>query len=360
MAREIEIEVTKDQLVQLGKAFTPFKKDEIRISFAHSNIVFETSDLAHTGRITFGSESVKDEYIGTEFFVSKGVLAKIESVMQETAKLVFIADDSDTWTAMHVTIKGDKIDIGLPIFEEIIDNAYTPVETESINAEKLATALKSAECAVISQGETLAHLSIEKELTFGSNKAITIVHNMLENISVKVSEDFRKHLLNLTKLGESIEFIKAKDSRDADVIVAKTENIEYKTPLSTHRLPDLSKLATRTNAVFKVDIPTLQESLARISIPLMDSDATLTLKISKEQLELSVFDLQGRYSGSKIPISSDTEDARVGVMIKTLMSVLPSLDATTSITLGANDNGNTTALVFEDSKQKTYMAVSVE
>lgn len=230
---EFVIEVTKDQLSAVGKAFVPFKKDDIRLSFTQNNIVFETSELGHTGKIVLGSESVTTDMLSISFFVSKSVLAKIESVMQETARLKFTQDGNGTWTALSVDIKGDDINVGLPIFDEDIDSAYTKESEESIDSEKLATALKAVECSVIPQGEILACLTLGTELTFGSNKSICVVSDMLKNIQVKVSEDFRKHLANLTKIGNSIQIILGKGTHSNDVVVFKVENVEYKTASHT-------------------------------------------------------------------------------------------------------------------------------
>lgn len=357
---EFSITVTKDQLAQVGKAFAPFKKDDIRLSFAKSNLVFETSELAHTGRITLGNESVKDEYLDTAFFVSKGVLAKIEAVMQETATIKFTADDKGIWTAMSVAIKGNEINAGLPIFEELIDNAYTEQQSEGIDAERLANALKAVESAVIPQSETLACMQLSKELTFGSTKSICIVSNFLQNLTIKVSEDFRRHLANATKLGSQVLLVLAKDSRDRDCVVVKVENVEYKTPLAPHRLPDMSRLVQGQQFTAQVDTQTIQESIRCLSIPLMDADAELIIKLADNTLDLSIFDISGRYSGSKVPVTTSDTEGRVAVQIKSLASVLSPLEASAKLIAGTNSDNDVTVLVLEDSSKKIYLATNVE
>lgn len=358
---EFTITVTKDQLSAVGKAFIPFKKDDIRLSFIKDNIVFETSELGHTGKITLGSDSVKEEMLDISFFVSKSVLAKVESVMQESARLKFTQDGNGTWTAMSVDIGGsDDINIGLPIFEEEIDTAYTKESDESIDSEKLASALKAVECSVIPQGEILACLSLGTELTFGSNKSICVASNMLKNIQVKVSDDFRKHIANLTKIGTSVQVILGKGTRSNDVVVFKAENVEYKTALAPHRIPDMSRFATSKQCEFSIDIQALQDSITRISIPLMDADAPLIAKLNNGQLELSVFDIQGRHSGSKVPVTTSDTEGRICVQIKSLASVLTPLESTTKITASTNQEGDVVAIILEDSNIKTYLATSIE
>lgn len=359
--KEIVVEVTKDQLSAVGKAFLPFKKDFIKLSFVESNLVFETSELGHTGKITLGNESVRDEFVGVSFFVSKSVIAKIEAVMQETAKLRF-KNDGEVWMEMVAEVKGDNINIGLPIFEEAINTTYTKLKEETIDSEIIVEALKNAEYSVVPNSETLACVEIGKQLTFGSSQSIVVIDNILQDLTLKVAEDFRKHITNIAKLGDKTTFIQAQNEKEQPFVVVRVENVEYKTAQAPHRLPDMSKLVQGKQAKFKIDIPTLQESLARISIPLMDADAEMIMTIKRDKLELSIFDIQHRHSGSSIQVVVDEaqDNPRANVNIKAIMSVANGLNADTTITIGTNTNGDVTALVLEDSKQKTYLATNIE
>lgn len=360
--KELQVEITKDQLLALNKAFIPHKKDFVKMSFVDSNIVFEGIDQANTTKITIGNESVKPEYIGISFFISKAIFAKLEEVMGEKAKFIF-EFDGQIWHTLKVEIKGDTLQIGLPIFDEVIITGYEVITQEQVSAETIVEALRCVEASVVPNSEVLACMEIGKKVTFGSSQSIaTYNKQVMQTLETKITEDFRKYLANLCKIGDMITIINGKSTDGKSIVVLKCENVEYMSILSAHRLPNMENLVTGSLSKFKIQIAELQDSLARLAIPLMDEDAEIVMVVEGTNLVLSVYDLQHRHSGSKVAIVEATgeQHARASVNIKALTSVISVLENDTEVQYGTNPENEVTALIFDDSKQRTYLVTNIE
>lgn len=360
--KEFSIDMSREQLIAVNQAFIPHKKDFIRMSLVESNIIFEGIDTANQIKITIGNESVRDEYVGIQFFISKFVLDKLESTMQDKVKLSFQHDGS-VWHTLIVDIKGDKIQIGLPIFDETIDTGYTAEAEETINAEALAEALRCVEASVVPHSETLACVEFNKTIQFGSSASLSIYNKpVLKTLKTKIAEDFRRYVNNLCKIGTNITIMNAKNTAGSSVVVFKCENVEYISILPAHRLPDITNIVTGKVSEFKVQIAELKEALERLSIPLMGNDAETIMIAEGNHLSIQVYDIQNRLSYAKVDITeTDGDDhARVNVNIKSLINIISVFENDTKAQFGINKNKEVMALVLEDSKQKTYLVSNID
>lgn len=358
---ELSVEMSREQLVAVNQAFVPHKKDFIRISFIESNIIFEGVDTANGIKITIGNESVRDEFVGISFFVSKFVFEKLESTMQDKVKLTF-KFDGQVWHTLFAEVKGDTLQIGLPIFDEVIDNEYETEQSESIATDTLAEALKCVEASVVPMSETLACMELGKELSFGSSASLAIYNKLELNMQTKIAEDFRKYVANMCKLGSTITIENGKTATGKHIIAFRCENVEYISNRPAHQLPDMTQLVTGGIAEFKVQISELKESLERLSIPLMGADAEVVMVVEGDHLTISVYDIQHRLSTSKVGITDTAGEAhaRASVNIKALLSVISVLEKEASVKYGTNSDNEVTALVFDDSKQRTYLVTNIE
>lgn len=353
---EIKVEVSRDQLSAVLKAMSPFRgEDNIRLTFIPSNLVFEAEELGVTGKITIGNESVTDDMVGTQMFLSKGVLNQIYSNMPNTSTFVF-KNDGNTWSEFTVNIAGDLINIGLPIFDKVINTDYTPAKSETILSEVFDRALGRVEASLVSNSSPLGCVHISKQLKFGSGRSLSIYRELAKEIDVKVSPDFRRYMSAIFKVGGNTEVIVTEDGS----VVFKSENVEYKTSPVSHTIPDLSSiLDPESVSEFICGLENLKASLNRLAIPLAGSDMSVTLSITGDKLKLEVFDLQGRKSESEIALVSYKGEGTCRVSINDLRQVIGVMEQDAVIKLRKADDDEVVMLELSDKLQDLYLSTEV-
>lgn len=375
MATEISVDITKEQLSAMLQAMSPFKvSDTIKLSFIDSNIVLEAEESGTTGRITVGNETVQSSAIGNSIWVSKSVLSQIAQYMPNVSTFIFKNDD-DVWTEMQINLGGDEINIGLPIFDKEIDNDYVIKESELIDTELFDKALTRACSALVKGSVPMGCIEIGNTLRFGASVAFSEVSRVTQEILVKVKPEMQGFLHNICKVGSEMQIIITEDNK----VVFKVENVEYKTDFVNHMIPDITLVdeftedsedpedgaIIKASSEFVCNISDLKQSLNRLSIPLGEGSASITLNVEDAKLRMEVFDLQGRKSESIIDIKA-TDKNNVGdeicriIDIGWLQQIISVMEQSTTVRFcKRNSSDYNEILMFEDSVQKTYVTTEV-
>lgn len=355
--RQVALELSKDQLSNILKCVAPFRDEEnVKISFAGSNAIFEVESMGNTGKITIGSESITPEHADVEFFIAKQILASVYQNMPNACKFIFY-HDGETWASASVNIAGDDINLGLPIFDKEIRTDFTLTDSEDMLSEKLAEALKRTEVSNIQSGAPAGAIEVGKELVSGTSLSVSRYKKLLKNLHLKVSPSFRPHLNQICKFGGMVK-IGVTDNNEAVFI---SENVEYKTGLLPHGIPDLEQILAGQNSRFRVGIQHLIDALSRLSIPLMGEDAELYITAEDKNIKLEIFDIQNRKSESVLRAVDLEGGGKAMVNINSLKQVASAFDddAIISFRVAEGDDEAVVALVIEDDLQIAYLQANI-
>ena len=354
---ELRIDISKDQLGAVLRAMSPFRaEDNIRLTFTPSNLIFEAEETGNTGKIVIGNESVTEDMEGINFFLSRNVLGQIYNNMPNLSTFTF-KKNGEYWSEVAVTIGGDVINIGLPIFEKPIDTSYTEAQAETVLSEIFNNALNRVSASLIGGAAPTGCIEIGNTLKFGSAKSISYYSNLLKTLEVKVSPEFRRFLSNLFRIGGTTEIVTTTDNQ----VVFRCENVEYKTSQVKHTIPDVESLLDSSKPCeFVCGFENLKMSLSRLSIPLSGTEASVSLTVKGSQLTLEVFDIQGRKSTSDINLVSVSGEGKTKLPIGDLQALIQVFEQDATMSFRKTPDDDDIAMIeIKDSVQTAYVSTEV-
>lgn len=358
---EFNLTLTKEQLGQILRAISPFRSEEyVKLSFVTDNIVVETDDIGVTGKIILGNANITDSMVGISLFLNKSLLNSLNGNITDACTITF-KNDGEIWSEATVEIQGDKINVGLPMFEKEINTSWESTgKEESILSEFVDKAITLTGSAIFKDVTTMGSIVLGKEFITGTEVTQAFYKKFFKNLEVYISPIFKPFLHNLTRLGATIHVIDA-----GDTVVFKTENVEYKTMKLSNKLDVKAILAGyEENLIckFRLSSTNLLNSLNRLSIPLFGADTNLFMKVVGDKLIVEILDIQNRKSKSEIAIvGNDKEDIMAQVSIHQMAQVLSSFVEADITLLGDSDTPDTPVCIkVEDETHTIYLMAQID
>lgn len=359
---EIVIEFSKDQIQAVLKMLSPFRGEEmVLLRFEKDNIIFEIEQMGNTGKITLGSESVKPEYIGKRIFIKVDVLHKIHGNMPNVCEVRF-KHDGEAWYELSLTLDGDNINIGLPIFDKDIDTAYVAGERETVLSEVFEDALRRTNSAMVSGASIIGFFKIGKSVVSGTDVSLAIYNGVFNKIESIVSPGFRPFLNNICKISGNVTMIKDKEGSN---VIFQSENVEYKTyciQSSFNPEEDIKEYAKEVVAKFNAGLESVRNSCSRLSIPLTeDTELFIDVGGSNSQPLMKVFDIQNRMSNSKITITAQEGEGSARVSIGKFSQCISQFKDVMTVAFHSDGESKdiVSALSMEDDKFKVFLLATI-